>query len=96
MSAVQAVLVKTAPFVESVTSVSARHDNLVRELIHDLRQPLSSIEAIAYYLEMTLPPEQIEARLYMRRLQQLVDQTSSVLQGASAGVRKTAAGTSSL
>jgi hypothetical protein len=40
---------------------------------------------------MTLPPEQIEARLYMRRLQQLVDQTSSVLQSAAAGVRKEAA-----
>ena len=68
-----------------MTSVS-HSEELMRELIHDLRQPLSSIEAIAYYLEMTLPPEQIEARLYMRRLQQLVDQTSLVLEDAAAGV----------
>ena len=67
-------------------------DELARDLIHDLRQPLSSIEAIAYYLEMTLPPELIQARLYMRRLQQLVDQTSSVLEDAAAGVRKEIAG----
>ena len=67
-------------------------EELVRELIHDLRQPLSSIEAIAYYLEMTLPPEQIEARLYMRRLQQLVDQTGLVLEDAAAGVGAKLAG----
>jgi nitrogen-specific signal transduction histidine kinase len=90
MSGAQAVLLQTAPYLETKTSRSSPNE-LVRDLIHDLRQPLSSIEAIAYYLEMTLPPEQIEARLYMRRLQQLVDQTSSVLQSAAAGVRKEAA-----
>ena len=74
-----------------MTSLSSPEE-LVRELIHELRQPLSSIEAIAYYLEMTLPPEQIQARLYMRRLQQLVDQTSSVLEDAAAGVQKKVAG----
>jgi signal transduction histidine kinase len=87
MSAAQAVLVEAAPYLETRVSVSLRDDDLVRELIHDLRQPLSSIEAIAYYLEMTLPPEQIQARLYMRRLQQLVDQTSSVLSDAAAVIR---------
>jgi signal transduction histidine kinase len=92
MSAAPAVLVETAPYLETRVSVSLRDDDLVRELIHDLRQPLSSIEAIAYYLEMTLPPEQIQARLYMRRLQQLVDQTSSVLSDAAAGVRREVAG----
>jgi len=86
MSAAQAVLVQT-PYLETMTSGSPS-EVLVRDLIHDLRQPLSSIEAIAYYLEMTLPPEQIEARLYMRRLQQLVDQTSSVLGHAAAGICK--------
>jgi nitrogen-specific signal transduction histidine kinase len=91
MSAAQAVLVKPAPYLETMTSVS-HSEELMRELIHDLRQPLSSIEAIAYYLEMTLPPEQIEARLYMRRLQQLVDQTSSVLEEAAAGVGTKLAG----
>jgi hypothetical protein len=93
MSAAQAVLVQSAPFLETMTSLPSPED-LVRDLIHDLRQPLSSIEAIAYYLEMTLPPEQIQARLYMRRLQQLVDQTSSVLQDAAAGIRKEIAGAS--
>ena len=56
----------------------------VEEFIHDLRQPLSSIEAIAYYLEMTLPPCQEQARLYMRRVQQLVDEANAILQHAAA------------
>ena len=74
-----------------MTSVSLSEE-LVRDLVHDLRQPLSSIEAIAYYLEMTLPAEQIQARLYMRRLQELVDQTSSVLKDAAGVVRRELAG----
>ena len=90
MSAAQAVLIEIAPYLETMVSGSSS-DETVRDLIHDLRQPLSSIDAIAYYLEMTLPPDLIQARLYMRRLQQLVDQTSSVLQDAAAGVRKEAA-----
>jgi signal transduction histidine kinase len=92
MSAAQAVLVQTAPYLETIASVPELEDDLVRDLIHELRQPLSSIEAIAYYLEMTLPPEQIQARLYMRRLQQLVDQTSALLSDAAAGVRAEIAG----
>jgi hypothetical protein len=52
-----------------------------------MRQPLSSIEAIAYYLEMTLPAEQLEARQYMRKLQQLVDQANTILHHAAMDVR---------
>ena len=93
MSAAQVVLVETPlqtpRYLETLEGESC-FDDIVRDLIHDLRQPLSSIEAIAYYLEMTLPADQTEARLYMRRLQQLVDQTGSVLRDAAAGVRKPA------
>ncbi len=89
MSAAQAALVETSSYLDALTAQSSAKD-VVCDLIHDLRQPLSSIEAIAYYLEMTLPPDQIQARMYMRRLQQLVDQTSSVLEEAAGGVRKQA------
>ena len=51
----------------------------VRELANDLHQSLSSIEAIAYYVEMTLPAEQLQAVHYMQQLQELVDQTNSIL-----------------
>jgi len=88
MSAAQAILVQTPTFLGSTTAVEVSPDETVRELVHDLRQPLSSIEAIAYYLEMTLPPDQFQARQYMRRLQQLVDQTSSILNHAAADCKK--------
>ena len=55
----------------------------VRELMHDLSQPLSSIEAIAYYVEMTLPISQLEALHYLQELQALVDQTTSILTHAA-------------
>lgn len=90
MSAAQAVLVQSSPFLEVPAPVPSA-DQVLRELIHDLRQPLSSIEAIAYYLEMTLPPDQQAARLYVHRIQELVNQSSSILDGASTSVRKRAA-----
>jgi signal transduction histidine kinase len=57
---------------------SSHCEDAIRNLVHDLRQPLSTIEAIAYYLEMTLPADQLEARRYLSRLQQVV-QESNVL-----------------
>ena len=80
-----AVLVDSPRYIDT-TSAPLR-DEAVRDFIHDLRQPLSSIEAIAYYLEMTLPPEQMQARQYMRKLQQLVDEANEILHHAAVDVR---------
>jgi len=63
-------------------------DERFRELVHDLRQPLSSIEAIAYYLEMTLPPGQVQARLHMAQLQSLVAEATAILERSAGAVRK--------
>jgi phosphoglycerate-specific signal transduction histidine kinase len=78
MSAAHAVLVETPLPLEATAGVSAS-ENSLRDLAHELRQPLSSMEAIAYYLEMTLPAEQVQARQYMWRLQQLVEQANAIL-----------------
>ncbi len=86
MSVAAAVLIETPVYLEAPPSVS-HPEEVVRELIHELRQPLSSIEAIAYYLEMTLPSEQVQARQYMRRLQELVDQSTAVLDRAAVDFR---------
>jgi hypothetical protein len=88
-AAVQAVLVETPPpsFLEpEITPLPA--EETVRDLVHELRQPLSSIEAIAYYLEMTLPAEQFQARQYMRRIQLLVDEASVIIDSAISPIRK--------
>jgi signal transduction histidine kinase len=86
-AAAQAVLIEKSQYFEAPTSPAPAEESL-QLLVHELRQPLSSIEAIAYYLEMTLPAEQFQARQYMRRLQQLVDQASSLLDSAAPAVPK--------
>ena len=86
MSVAAAVLIETPVYLEASASIT-HPEQVVRELLHELRQPLSSIEAIAYYLEMTLPAEQIQARLYMRRLQELVDHSTAILDRAATDYR---------
>ena len=67
---------------------AASPDERLRELVHELRQPLSSIEAIAYYLEMTLPAGQVQARLHMTHLQRLVEEANAILERRAGMVRK--------
>jgi nitrogen-specific signal transduction histidine kinase len=55
----------------------------LRELIHELRQPLSTIEAIAYLVEMRLPEGQTKPRQQMRRLQKLVCKANAMLKRAN-------------
>jgi len=72
----------TAPEVAQISedlSASA----VVRELANDLRQPLSSIAAIAYYVEMTIPAGQLQSQHYMQRVQELVAQTNLILEHAA-------------
>jgi signal transduction histidine kinase len=79
MSATAVVLAETPRYVEASAAIASPEERL-RDLVHDLRQPLSSIEAIAYYLEMTLPAGQFEARQYMSQLQRLVADTNAILE----------------
>jgi hypothetical protein len=54
----------------------------ISRLVHELRQPLSTIEAIAYYLEITLPADQFEARRYLTRLRKTVEESNAILSKA--------------
>jgi signal transduction histidine kinase len=85
MSAAPVVLVDSTAFVSGTPVFD--HAETIRNLAHELRQPLSAIEAIAYYLEMTLPPEQIQTRQYLVRLQSLVEQANLTLIEAIGRVR---------
>jgi nitrogen-specific signal transduction histidine kinase len=86
-AAAPAIPVETRTYLEAPILEPAAKQ-AIGELVHELRQPLSSIEAIAYFLEMTLPAEQIQARHYMRRLQQLVDHTELILERTVLTLRK--------
>jgi signal transduction histidine kinase len=82
-----AVLLAPVPcYVEASVAIASPEERL-RELVHELRQPLSSIEAIAYYLEMTLPAGQFEARQYMAQVQRLVADANTLLE-TSVGTRR--------
>lgn len=78
MSAAVAVLAENSHPLEAPLPATSPDERL-RELVHELRQPLSSIEAIAYYLEMTLPPGQVQARQHMAHLQRLVEEANAIL-----------------
>jgi hypothetical protein len=93
MSAVALVLAQTPSYtetpcyVEASVAIASPEERLC-ELVHDLRQPLSSMEAIAYYLEMTLPAGQFEARQYMAQIQRLVAETNTILERSVGTTRK--------
>jgi hypothetical protein len=79
MSATHAVVLEPSTYADQQSCPSQA---TIQTLAHDLRQPLSTIEAIAYYLEMTLPPELLEARRHLMRLQKLVEDSNAILTGA--------------
>ena len=54
----------------------------LRQIAHQLRQPLSTIEAIAYYLSMTLPPGESKAIEQLEKMQLLVQEANVILSDA--------------
>ena len=65
-----------------VRQTDARNDStdeILGTLAHDLRQPLSNIEAIAYYLGMILPPGDQNIQAQLARIRELVEQSNSIL-----------------
>jgi signal transduction histidine kinase len=57
-------------------------DEVLGTLAHDLRQPLSNIEAIAYYLSMILPPGDAKIQPQLARIRELVEESNSILSTA--------------
>jgi signal transduction histidine kinase len=51
----------------------------LQAIAHELRQPLSAIESIAYYLNLVLPPGDRRSREQVSRLQVLVEQSNWIL-----------------
>jgi signal transduction histidine kinase len=69
----------SAPATE-LTSECAT-ENLLRTLAHEIRQPLSTIESIAYYLSL-VPQDQDNHGEQLLRIQQLVEQSNWILSNA--------------
>ena len=54
----------------------------LRQIAHHLRQPLSTIEALAYYLSITLPPAETKALDQLEKMQRLVQEANLILSDA--------------
>ncbi|MEP7354800.1 MAG: hypothetical protein ABI824_16345 [Acidobacteriota bacterium] len=52
---------------------------VLANIAHELRQPLSNIESIAYYLSMVLPQGDGRAQSELARIRALVDQSGAIL-----------------
>lgn len=63
----------------SIPAEKADAADAVRLIAHELRQPLSAIESIAYYVNLILPHEDRKAREQVAKLQRLVEQTNWIL-----------------
>ena len=55
------------------------HAVALQTIAHELRQPLSAIESIAYYLSLVLPKGDRRSREQAARLQELVEQSNWIL-----------------
>ena len=66
----------------------ARQYQVLSSMAHDLRQPLSNIEAIAYHLSLILPQNDQKIQAQLSRIRELVQQTDEIL---SSRVRDAAA-----
>ena len=53
--------------------------DVLRHLTHELRQPLSALESIAFYLQMTVGGGPSDVSAQVERLQQMVDNANWVL-----------------
>src|SRR4051794_24518142 len=68
--------------------VEPNADTIIRNLAHELRQPLSALESIAFYLDLMLTQEDPKTRKQLRRLRHLVQQSDWAVSNAilTAGV----------
>ena len=57
-------------------------EEVLATLAHELRQPLSNIEAIAYYLKMIVPQDDVKIQGQLARIRELVEQSNWILSSA--------------
>jgi K+-sensing histidine kinase KdpD len=67
----------TALAIELTSEIS--RENTLPAIAHEIRQPLSAIESIAYYLTLILPGDDPKHREQLTRIQQLVEQSNWIL-----------------
>ena len=64
----------------------------IENVAEELRRVLNSIQAIAYYVEMTLPFCELPSLEYLRKVQELVDECHDILHSLVQGCTATVQG----
>lgn len=77
-----APLIVPDPTVPSSVSQDEAPEALA-DLIHSLRQPLSTIEACAFYLSLVLPGDDAKCREQVERIEQQVAEAGRILMEAA-------------
>ncbi len=76
-----------SPFAAPVQDVSPAHDlvgvhpETLDELIHELRQPLSVIESLAYYLELTSTDQ--SSCMHLQKIRFMLTKAHAILEKSS-------------
>ena len=65
----------------SISRGTKSHDAALEDLAHELRQPLSVIDSLAYYLELTSRDERV--CIHLQQIQMMVQQASRILTEAT-------------
>jgi signal transduction histidine kinase len=59
-------------------------EQVLIDLIHDLRQPLGSIGTSAYCLDLSIDPKDSRAQRYLQQIQQQIERADDMLSAACA------------
>jgi nitrogen-specific signal transduction histidine kinase len=65
-----------------ISTPSVASADVLRTMAHELRQPLSTIESIAYYLTLVLPKDDEKVHELLARIQHLVEQSNWIVSSA--------------
>ena len=73
----------SSPQPEAAGPAWAAADDVIHQLVHDLRQPLSGIEASAWYIDMVASEARPDLIPHCRRLRAMVQQANWLLDDAA-------------
>ena len=68
------------------SSTNSRPEELLADLVHDLRQPLGNIETSVYLLNRITPPNQAVAQAQLRAIEQQTRAAARLLSEAAAAL----------
>jgi signal transduction histidine kinase len=79
MNQTSAFALASDPALAADTQEPASREHALRVIAHQLRQPLSSIETIAFYLSMVVPHKDEKIQQQLRQIRMLVEQSNRIL-----------------